>query len=68
MKKVPEIVTPNGKGLLENIWISELGILMIRVEFEDGNFISYNIGKFDSRNNILSDAIFKSFKSLDETF
>ena len=37
--------TPNGKGELKNIYMSELGYLMVKVENENKTFTSYNLGK-----------------------
>ena len=40
-----EINTPNGKGELTKIYLSELGYLMIKIENKDKTFTSYNLGK-----------------------
>ncbi len=46
MKK--KIITKKGEGILEKIFISDLGYLMVKVYFpEDKNFITWNIGKFN---------------------
>ena len=37
--------TPNGKGELTKIYLSELGYLMIKIENGDKTFTSYNLGK-----------------------
>jgi hypothetical protein len=37
--------TPNGEGELKNIYISELGYLMVKVENDNKTFTSYNLGK-----------------------
>jgi hypothetical protein len=37
--------TPNGEGELKNIYMSELGYLMVKVENENKTFTSYNLGK-----------------------
>ena len=39
------INTPNGEGELKNIYMSELGYLMVKVENENKTFTSYNLGK-----------------------
>ena len=40
-----KINTPNGKGELTKIYLSELGYLMIKIENGDKTFTSYNLGK-----------------------
>ena len=37
--------TPNGEGELKNIYMSELGYLMVKVENENKTFTAYNLGK-----------------------
>jgi hypothetical protein len=42
------IKTPKGDGFLENIWISELGFVMVKVFYpNDKIFITYNINKLE---------------------
>lgn len=58
MKKKVTINTPNGEGVLEEIYISELNYLMIKVFFPDEKkYISFNLGKHDTNNNIFSNLI-----------
>jgi len=40
-----KINTPNGKGELKHIYLSELGYLMVKIENGDKTFTSYNLGK-----------------------
>jgi hypothetical protein len=40
-----EINTPNGKGELKHIYLSELGYLMVKVENKNKTFTTYNLGK-----------------------
>lgn len=40
-----KINTPNGKGELTKIYLSELDYLMIKIENGDKTFTSYNLGK-----------------------
>jgi hypothetical protein len=40
-----EINTPNGKGTIEKIYISELEYLMVKVLNPDKTFTTYNLGK-----------------------
>ena len=37
--------TPNGKGELKNIYLSELCYLMVKVENDNKTFTTYNLGK-----------------------
>ena len=39
------INTPNGEGELKNIYMSELGYLMVKVENDNKTFTTYNLGK-----------------------
>ena len=40
-----KINTPNGEGELKNIYLSELGYLMVKVENDNKTFTTYNLGK-----------------------
>jgi len=40
-----EINTPNGKGVIERMYMSELGYLMVKVSNPDKTFTTYNLGK-----------------------
>ena len=53
------IETPKGIGRLHNIYVSELGFLMIKIEFENGTFSGYNLGKHNPENNIFTKELFK---------
>jgi hypothetical protein len=53
----PMIQTPKGVGELNKIYISELGFLMLKVYFENGTFITYNLGIHDPEDNIFTDKI-----------
>lgn len=55
----PKIKTPKGVGQLENIYVSELEFLMLRINNLDGTFTTYNLGNYDSSNNIFSNEILK---------
>ena len=47
--KIHKIKTPNGIGILDNIHVSELGFVMVRVYFpEDKNWITWNINKLEN--------------------
>ena len=37
--------TPKGNGVLKNIYLSELGYLMVKIENDDKTFTTYNLGK-----------------------
>lgn len=50
-----KISTPNGIGCVEEIYVSELNYLMIRVYIiEENRWISYNLGKHDINDNIFT--------------
>lgn len=53
------IETEKGKGEILNLHLSELGFLMVRVSYENGTFVNYNLGIYDEKNNIFSDQIKK---------
>ena len=58
MKQKVEINTPNGLGEVDSIWVSELGFLMVKVYFNnDKRWISYNLGKHNIMNNIITESI-----------
>ena len=38
------IITPNGKGVIERIYKSELDYLMVKVSNPDKTFTTYNLG------------------------
>ena len=60
MKKKVEVNTPNGPGIVDEIWISELGYFMAKVHFpSEGRWIGYNLGIYDIDNNPLSKIIMK---------
>ena len=40
-----KVKTQKGIGELENIYVSELGYLMIKIQNEDKSFTTYNLGK-----------------------
>ena len=53
----PMIQTPKGLGELNKIYISELGFLMLKISFDNGTFITYNLGKHNIEDNIFTDKI-----------
>jgi hypothetical protein len=54
----PRIDTTSIKGTLENVWISDLNYLMIKIYCEDRkNWITYNLGLYDPTNNIFTTAL-----------
>jgi hypothetical protein len=55
MKGKIKILTPKGVGYIENMYVSELNFLMIRVHIiEENRWISFNLGKHDITDNIFS--------------
>jgi len=59
----PIIETPKGKGVVEKIYVSELGFLMLRIDNLDGTFTTYNLGKHNVEDNIFSNQLIKNEKS-----
>lgn len=61
MNKNSEIIkikTPNGSGIIEHLWLSELGYLMLRVYLEDEKrWTSYNLGVYNPEDNIFTELI-----------
>lgn len=58
MKQKVKISTPHGEGVIENIWVSELGYLMVKVFYEDEKvYRSFNLSTHDPSNNIFTNAI-----------
>ena len=55
--ETPMIKTPKGLAKIENIYISELGYLMLKVCLENGTFVKYNLGKHNSDVNMFTDKI-----------
>jgi hypothetical protein len=39
------INTPNGKGVIEKMYVSELGYFMVKVSNPNKTFTTYNLGK-----------------------
>jgi hypothetical protein len=39
------INTPNGKGVIEKMYVSELDYFMVKVSNSDKTFTTYNLGK-----------------------
>ena len=51
------IETPKGVGEVDKIYLSELGYFMLKLSFENGTFITYNLGKHDPKNNMFTNKI-----------
>ena len=56
MKSKVYIETKNGNGYIEEIWVSELGYLMVKVNL-GGRWVSFNLGTHKPDNNIFSNII-----------
>jgi hypothetical protein len=56
MNKV-KILTPKGIGVVENVYVSDLGFLMLRIDNLDGTYTTYNLGKHDENVNIFTNQI-----------
>jgi hypothetical protein len=56
-----KIINENKKMEIKDIFISELGFLMIKVFVEEEKvFKTYNVGKFNEKDNVFLDLIKKS--------
>ena len=55
----PIINTPKGVGQIEKLYVSELGFLMVRVYFDNGTYTTYNMGKHDIQNNLITNQLFE---------
>lgn len=61
MKKRITIKTPNGDGIIEDIYISELGFLIVRVYYETTNiWLNHNFGVHDPSDNFFTNSITKT--------
>jgi hypothetical protein len=47
-----KVKTQKGIGELENIFVSELGYLMIKIQNKDKSFTTYNLGKKENSFNL----------------
>ncbi len=56
MSKV-KILTPKGTGEIENIYVSELNFLMLKIDNLDGTYTTYNLGEHNVEANIFSNKI-----------
>lgn len=56
------IETPDGKGEISNIYLSELGFLMLKIYYPNGIFKTYNLGVHDEKNNIFTNKILENGK------
>ena len=53
------IETPKGIGKLHKIYVSELGYLMVKIEFDNGTYTEYNLGKHNQAENFFTKELFK---------
>jgi hypothetical protein len=62
LKKKVALVTDSGKGVFEEMWISELDFLMIKIYYpEEKRWISHNLGKHVPGEDIISTSIKKKY-------
>lgn len=54
MNKELMITTPKGTGVIDKIYKSELGYLMLKIDNLNGSYTSYNLGNYDPDNNIFT--------------
>jgi hypothetical protein len=52
-----EILTPSGNGVLNKIYVSDLGFLMMRIDNLNGTYTTYNLGQHNPDNNIFTNQI-----------
>ena len=68
MIKTVTIQTPKGLGVIDKIYVSELGFLMLKLSFENGTFITYNLGTHNIENNIFTNKIMEYEKHENQNF
>jgi hypothetical protein len=56
------IETPDGKGEINKIYLSELGFLMLKIYYPSGIFKTYNLGVHDENINIFTNKILEHEK------
>ena len=56
IKVKPKLLTLKGIATLEEIYVSELNYLMVRVKYKNQTYISYNLSK---HNPIISNLLIK---------
>ena len=59
INNLPLIETPKGVGQIEKLYVSDLGFLMVRVYFDNGTYTTYNMGKHDIQNNLITNQLFE---------
>jgi hypothetical protein len=60
-----EIETPNGKAILEKIWISDLNYIMMKLYFPDRKvWVNYNLGE-KTPDNFLQKKFEEKIRKLD---
>lgn len=52
--KNPIVETPKGFGEIDNVYLSDLGFLMVKVRYENKTYITYNFGKHDVSDNMFT--------------
>jgi len=50
------------KGKIENIYVSDLEFLMIKIDNLNGTYTTYNCGKYKDSENVFIDLILKNKK------
>ena len=56
MNKI-KILTPKGTGEIENVYVSDLGFLMLKINNLEGTYTTYNLGKHNIESNIFTNQI-----------
>ena len=51
--------TPKGSAEFEKLYVSELGFLMLKVYFQNGTYMTYNLGKHNPTDNLFTKELFK---------
>ena len=54
-----KILTPNGTGEIEKVYVSDLGFLMLRIDNLNGTYTTYNLGKHNIEKNVFTKQIMK---------
>lgn len=60
-KKMNKVLleTPKGIAEFEKLYVSELGFLMLKVYFQNGTYMTYNLGKHNPTDNLFTKELFK---------
>jgi len=64
MKIKPTIKFQKNTGIIDEIYVSELNFLMIRIDNNNGTYSTWNCGQYNPEENIFTNILSKKFDSL----